>query len=83
MSNTDGLEAVTKLLIARVGGPEAAGRCCRVGKTQLARHYDRTSGACMPVDVVMDLEKVASQPMVKLTPDDHCCAAPRGLRSCG
>jgi len=53
------LKAVTRKLIAGVGGVEAAETYCRVGKSQLSDYARPDTDAFMPVDVLKDLEAVA------------------------
>lgn len=58
------LRSRTKLLIERLGGVEAAADFTRVGKSMLSNYQTRNGTDFIPVDVMMDLERAAEEPIV-------------------
>jgi NTP pyrophosphatase (non-canonical NTP hydrolase) len=58
------LKAMTRLLIERAGGLDAAAAATRVGRSQLANYYSPHHDQFAPVDVVARLEDIAEEPML-------------------
>jgi len=53
------LKALTRNLIERVGGLDAAASCTRVGRSQLANYCSPHHDHFLPIDILQRLEKVA------------------------
>lgn len=58
------LKTATKLVVADLGGGDAAATCTRVGKSQLSDYGNVSSDKFIPVDVVLDLERVGGVPHI-------------------
>jgi hypothetical protein len=60
-----GLKTVSRALVQQVGGVEAGAACCRGSKTTLAACYDpHTPDRFLAIDMVLDLERAAADPIV-------------------
>lgn len=61
----EGLKTGVAVLLKRVGGLEAAASATRVGVSKLSEYQSRRmEDRHMPVDVVLDLEAIAGEPLV-------------------
>lgn len=58
------LKALTRVLISKCGGLDASAACVRVGRSQLANYHDMHSDQFAPLDVVVELEAVAGEPVM-------------------
>jgi hypothetical protein len=58
------VKSMTRALVERVGGIEAAAMFTRVGRSHIARYYEPHGLEFMPADVVADLEDVAGAPIL-------------------
>lgn len=76
------LKTAAKLLIARCGGLEAAASACRVSVSNLSEYGSRNHPERhMPVDVALQLEEVAGEPIVTgalARMQGHSCVRPDG-----
>lgn len=53
------LKALTRNLIDKLGGLDAAASCCRVGRSQLANYCSPHQDQFLPIDILQRLERVA------------------------
>jgi hypothetical protein len=53
-----------KLLVAELGGIDAAATCTRVERSQLSNYGTPNGDKFVPADVIMDLERVAGTPHI-------------------
>ncbi|WP_325395490.1 hypothetical protein [Acidocella sp.] len=58
------MKTAMKLVIADLGGIDAAASCTRVGRSQIADYGVSGKDTFAPADVVMDLERVGGTPHV-------------------
>nr|WP_314074851.1 hypothetical protein [uncultured Roseococcus sp.] len=58
------LKVLTRALVQRVGGFEAAASCVRVGISRLHDYTDPKTDSFAPVDVIAALEEMADEPLV-------------------
>lgn len=58
------LRTLTRVLVERLGGLDAAAACTRVNRSRLAEYYAPQGDAFIPADVLADLEAVAEAPLV-------------------
>lgn len=62
------LKTAMRMLIERLGGLDATACCVRVGRSRLADYSNRNLPEMYaPVDVVLDAERVAGEPIVTAT----------------
>ncbi|WP_395495588.1 hypothetical protein [Acetobacter sp. KSO5] len=58
------IKTATKKAIQQIGGIDAAVTICRVGRSQLSDYGNRNSPQCAPVDVAVDLDSCAQEPLI-------------------
>ena len=58
------IKTATKKAIQQIGGIDAAVTICRVGRSQLSDYGNRNSLQCAPVDVAVDLDSCAQEPLI-------------------
>lgn len=63
-ANIARIKTATQAAIRLVGGVEAAASCTRVGKTQISEYQNRNTALVVPVDVAIELDAYAQQPLI-------------------
>ncbi|KXV68140.1 hypothetical protein AD951_12510 [Acetobacter malorum] len=58
------IKTATKKAIQHIGGIDAAATICRVGRSQLSDYGNRDSAQVVPVDVAVDLDSCAQEPLI-------------------
>ncbi|WP_336946698.1 phage regulatory CII family protein [Asaia sp. HN010] len=62
--NVRQIKTATQAAIQAVGGIDAAASFVRVGRSQLSDYQNRHSPSVVPVDVAVELDKCAQQPVI-------------------
>lgn len=62
--STTSIKTATQAAIRAVGGVDAAASFARVGRSQLSDYQNRHSPSIVPVDVAVELDKCAQEPII-------------------
>lgn len=61
---THAIKTATQAVIRAVGGVDAAASFVRVGRSQLSDYQNRHSQSVVPVDVALEMDRCAQEPIV-------------------
>lgn len=62
--NAHAIKTATQAVIRAVGGVDAAASFVRVGRSQLSDYQNRHSSSVVPVDVAIEMDRCAQEPVI-------------------